>query len=643
MKKLLILLSLFCLFGLAGTPDKHWRCATAWAAVENFTTGWTETDPNSHLSQTTTRSTWTSMNYNEVCKLQRNSAISFTGDFDVAFDFRIDSASVDGGSWPGIIGFTDGGNNIQAIGFNETGAVGKVAATLAAYNDNTWVYEDASDLVTLVVDTVYYGRFRRDDDAGTYGTLYLDIYPTNADRIAGTSVLVALSRTITVMGKVDLVQARCPYTHDMDDTTSIFTGYLENLDLAYVIPPTTDQKSFQFFNANGALPQKGAVASSSTVTVMNSGSDTAATKWTTDVPAQSTGDMIIVNLVSDANVTHGVLPGGPLGETAWTINTASLGDTETANQRISCWYWTASNNNAAWSIIITPSATEQRTATVMKVPAGQYSTTTPIGETANAVNSSAAAALPSPSWTVTSAGARVVVWIGDDQDPLVTAPTGWSVIASVDRGNVNGMLSLRNAVTTANEVVASATWTIASDSYCSIGYAINPPADTGRTALAVAGTDPTLSVDTSYGVDLRLENTGATSSDHYKLQYKLNAGSWTDITDASSVIIATLTGDFANGDDVPEYITGSGTYDTDNNAALESAGDFTLGAALAASHSTECHLNFQIPNADVVNGDKVYIRAIYNAGGVLEAYTDTPEITVSEGGAYTGWITITNQ
>jgi len=57
-------------------------------AIENFTTGWTETDPNGRLSQTATRATFTDLiNDTDGQNVAKDSAISFTDNFDVVFDF----------------------------------------------------------------------------------------------------------------------------------------------------------------------------------------------------------------------------------------------------------------------------------------------------------------------------------------------------------------------------------------------------------------------------------------------------------------------------------------------------------------------------------------------------------------------------
>jgi hypothetical protein len=222
MKKLLI--TLFLIFGIA---------TSVFAAYENFTTGWTETDPNNHLSQSATRSTFADFNYNEVANLAKNDGINFTGDWDVAFDFNIaDTSQSLTDTNQSTIAFANSDNTlIQNVVLMESADGTKVHAGLLVVDELFNIDQTFND--TLSLNTTYYARFKRDDDAGTNGTLYLDVFASDANRRANTSPLVQLSLPITVMGKVDMVNAYCPISIDFDNTVQT-DGYIENLDLAYV-------------------------------------------------------------------------------------------------------------------------------------------------------------------------------------------------------------------------------------------------------------------------------------------------------------------------------------------------------------------------------------------------------------------------
>jgi hypothetical protein len=200
-------------------------------AYENFTTGWTETDPNGHLTQTATRSTWNGALLNESAWLLRTAGVNFTADWDIAFDFRIDSGSTNTDTSPEILSMYAADNNSGILLYLGDYDGSKLLTKIFIW-DSVGGDEYSVDTTTLLVNTVYYARYRRLEAVGTYGTMYLDIYPTDADRIAGTNVSLALSKAISVMGKEDMTQLGCPWGGTYSNANT-FSAYLENLDLTY--------------------------------------------------------------------------------------------------------------------------------------------------------------------------------------------------------------------------------------------------------------------------------------------------------------------------------------------------------------------------------------------------------------------------
>lgn len=413
--------------------------------------------------------------------------------------------------------------------------------------------------------------------------------------------------------------------------------------------PVLTQSQFRFFDAGDELPHMDAavVPVIETADITGSGNNTAETSPDIAYPAHNLGDLIIQVLVSDADAAH-TSPGanGPNGE---TINTICFNqETGGANgPHLSVVWWVASANTAAGNQVWTI-ASEQWTGFTIVVPAGEFYATTPIGTISNlGYNNSDAATADMPAFTPNRSGGRVVVVGGVDTDPMDAsyAPSGWTGRYTLDRGAVSCFCATRDALSVASTEVAAASFGInPSDSYTCIAFVVNGTvavAD-GRTPLAAAGTDPELEVDTDYGVSIRVQNTGAaTTEGTYKWQYKLNAGSWTDITSSSDVIQVSATADFANGADVPEYIGGTGSYVTNNNAALDTTGQLVLAAVLGVGESFESHLNFQIIGADVEDNDIIYLRIVYEDGTAFDSYgtadTNIPAITVNKAGgtAYT--------
>jgi hypothetical protein len=409
--------------------------------------------------------------------------------------------------------------------------------------------------------------------------------------------------------------------------------------------PTLTQTQFRFFDDGDELPHMDAaivpVIEAGDITA--SGNNTAETSPDIAYPAHNSGDLIIQVLVSDADAAHTSEAGanGPNGETI--IDIVSNAETGGSNgPHLSVSYWVASANtaggNQVWTI-----ASEQWVGFTIVVPAGEFYATTPIGTISSVgTNNDNAGTADTPAFTPNRSGGRIVAVGGVDADPMDAsyAPSGWTGRHTQDIGAVSCFCATRDTLSVASSEVAAASFGInTSDSYTCIAFVVNGTVSTadGRTPLAAAGTDPTLDVDTDYGVSIRVENSGgATTEDTYKWQYKKGAGSWTDISSSSSVVKASATADFANGADVAEYITGSGTYVTNNNAALDTTGSLTLAAVLGASNSFESHLNFQIVSADVADEDVIYLRIVYEAGTAFDSYgtadTNIPAITVNKAG-----------
>ena len=253
-------------------------------AFENFSTGWTETDPNNHLSQTTTRSTFTGLHLAEDAWLDRDSAISFTGDWDVAFDFYVDSDSLDISGLgteifePALVNFNDGGvNNALVAAFNWGDS--KVLINFALFEESGFTYDSDYDNTTLSLDTTYYARYRRDETVGTNGTLYLDVYGSSANRNNDTSPLVELETAITVAGKVDMTVAQAPLADDFGAAQVEITGYLENLDLSYV-PATTTSTTSTTSTSTTSTSTTSTTSTSTTSTTSTSTTSTSSTTTT---------------------------------------------------------------------------------------------------------------------------------------------------------------------------------------------------------------------------------------------------------------------------------------------------------------------------------------------------------------------------
>lgn len=202
------------------------------------------------------------------------------------------------------------------------------------------------------------------------------------------------------------------------------------------------------------------------------GNNTASGSWAVGYPAHSAGDLVLIGLASDANVTHGTLPGGPNSETAVVLE-QHAGDTGTATVRASLWYWIATDAEAAGTVTVTPSASEQWSASAVVIPAGQFDPANPVQDGGTGVGTTGANTCP--PFTATYAGGRVGYFAACDADTITGTESGWQLVANQDIGAVTGSFVVRDAETTASESVSGGAVTGVDDGRVSIGFVINPP------------------------------------------------------------------------------------------------------------------------------------------------------------------------
>ena len=216
----------------------------------------------------------------------------------------------------------------------------------------------------------------------------------------------------------------------------------------------------------------------------NSGNNTASTSWAVSHPAASVGDLLIFCLAWDdsTNVTSITTPTGPNGETLTSIRGPQA--SASTEIRIQVWYTVATGSWSAGTRTFTPSLSEQWTATVARVPAGEFHASTPIGTSNSRASGNTTSTTPS-LWAFSAvaddANGRLCCWIGVDTDPITGTPSGWTNRASVDRGVVSGTLSTRDTAVSSAESIPQADWTIAGDSWATIGFIVREPAASGPT------------------------------------------------------------------------------------------------------------------------------------------------------------------
>lgn len=152
-----------------------------------------------------------------------------------------------------------------------------------------------------------------------------------------------------------------------------------------------------------------------------------------------------------------------------------------------------------------------------------------------------------------------------------------------------------------------------------------------------AALDTDITVDVTAGnvqqrLRISVENTGSgAGASAFKIRVSKNGGAYADVTASSSNVKTFNTANFADGDDVTQLIT-TGTYQSDNNAAEDSTGAFTLTAGLAAATRFEAEIALEFVAADLANADTLDFRITQSDSTVLTTYTVTPRATITKTG-----------
>lgn len=160
--------------------------------------------------------------------------------------------------------------------------------------------------------------------------------------------------------------------------------------------------------------------------------------------------------------------------------------------------------------------------------------------------------------------------------------------------------------------------------------------ESAATWTATANSDWAQAVDQNFRVRFLVQETAGGTENNVllQLQYNLNGAGWNNVTDLSSVVRASDSAHLTEGESTTQQI-GAGTFITPNSGVDEVDGIAGQGNDIDFAGSDEVEVEYccQLLAADVADQDTVQLRVVRGDGTVLESYTNTPSLTVSEGAA----------
>ena len=201
-------------------------------------TTFTEVDPNSRLSSTASTVTITGLSRDEDCYLYYDFGVDYWGgNFNLNADINI---TADNGRFQFALTNTlsEQGyivtNSLDQQCFVVQWSTGAASFVIWAQEvDGGTVYNSSQPAISTSTD--YYLKFRRDESVGTYGTLYLDIYTSDADRAAQTNALANLS--VTLHSNKNFRYLLPVQAYDNNTGTQTMSGTVSNVtDIIVVLP-----------------------------------------------------------------------------------------------------------------------------------------------------------------------------------------------------------------------------------------------------------------------------------------------------------------------------------------------------------------------------------------------------------------------
>jgi len=193
--------------------------------TEDLTT-YTEEDTDGNLTVTSSKVSFdhTTSPVDETRLYKNKGTDHFNGDFEHYVQCYLDVAT--DAYYPCIWALADTvRTTLDWTGNNEYALSAWWYPTPRIYLEETSGGSTTRDLADVSVDTLYYCRIVRDENVGTYGTLYLHIATGDYDDNGGSSV-DDLSVTLTSKEDLDII-----FAYNLGSASDNSVGYNQNLDI----------------------------------------------------------------------------------------------------------------------------------------------------------------------------------------------------------------------------------------------------------------------------------------------------------------------------------------------------------------------------------------------------------------------------
>lgn len=255
-----------------------------------------------------------------------------------------------------------------------------------------------------------------------------------------------------------------------------------------------------------------------------------------DTPAYNIGDLIIQSAMSDGSPTFTPPATGLNGETLLTSVTGGNGSPAGPVAGMIAYIATSTElaSSLAWSLSV---ADEVQGRTVV-VPSGEHDGIGAVsGFAGSSVNS---ATLPTPAFTAgaTDGNGTVLTFLGNDNDPINTAPVGWQLYTSDSVGAVTMAVGVRDAAVVNSESIASVDYAVTADTNTSVALIVREASTGDTTPDQFTFTDQTDVALSTLTTSNTITITGIDTAANISVtggEYSINAGAYTSVAGTVSL------------------------------------------------------------------------------------------------------------
>lgn len=143
----------------------------------------------------------------------------------------------------------------------------------------------------------------------------------------------------------------------------------------------------------------------------------------------------------------------------------------------------------------------------------------------------------------------------------------------------------------------------------------------------------TIALDTNFLLRFTVQaNTTGLSNVDNEFQFRVNGGTWTNITTTSSFVRAVAVTPLTNGGNCTKRLSGTGTFESSGAGQTEDGTSGGTANDIVASGNSETECGLVLRSADLTGGETIEFRLTRDGGTLLDTYSVVPTLLMPNAG-----------